>query len=352
MSRETTEMITEILTSEECRAVFEGSPDGIVIVDGEGRIRATNPEVEHLFGYRRRDLVGEPVETLVPEDQRGVHERERASYVEAPVRRPMGVELELRGRRKDGSLFPVEISLSPIETTLGPLTVATVRDVTERQSLRALGAAAIRAAEEERERIARELHDDMAQRMAALLVRLRLARNTERAERREELLEEMRDEILGCTDAVRRIAHGLRPPALEEVGLGSAIRGHVRDVTRDEALDVDVEVPAGLGESRFAPQIELAVYRIVQEALANVVRHADASRCTIALEVDADGLIALVEDDGQGFDMHGEALLKGLGLVGMRERVRNLGGGFTIESSPGRGTRIRAEIPLADGAAP
>lgn len=336
----------------EYRAVFDSAPDGIVVVDHEGRIRDLNPRALEQFGYEREELIGEKIEVLVPDRQKRFHREERRSYMKGPAARPMGVGLELAGRRKDGATFPVEISLSPMESGERTFVISVVRDVTERQRLRAFGIGALRAAEEERQRIARELHDDTAQRLAAMLVRLRVAIREVDTAARERLLEEIRSGVLETAESVRRIARGLRPPVLDEVGVVAAIRSHVEALRK--AYEFEIEFDVDGAEPRMTPDVELALYRIVQEALANVVRHADASRARVEVRPGNERVVATIEDDGRGFRIDAAAAPpSGLGLIGMRERARNAGGKLEIDSEPGGGTRVRvvlpARIPLQGG---
>lgn len=333
------------------RAVFRAAPDGILLVDPEGRILDLNPKAEELFRWEREELVGERVEVLVPEGVRGAHARHREGYREDPEPRPMGVGMELRGRRKDGTEFPVEISLSPVRREGRTFVIAVVRDVTQRNRLRDFGAGALRATEEERRRIARELHDDVAQRVATVLLRLRLAERAEGAAERDEILATARRELADCSEAIRRLARGLRPPALEDAGLAAALRSHVRDRLEDEELDVELEVAEGRGDD-VGEDLELVVYRVVQEALSNVVRHADADSVRIRVARAEGRLVAEVEDDGRGFEFEGpiETLDGGLGLLGMRERAHAVGGELEIDTGPGEGTLVRLEAPLSGGA--
>lgn len=328
------------------RAAFERSPDGILLVDAAGTIREANPRVAQMFGWERDALLGRSVEILVPEGAREVHARQRDAYTEDPHVRPMGVGLELRGRRKDGTEFPVEISLSPFPTEQGLYVVSTIRDVTQRRRLRQFGAGSLRAAEEERQRIARELHDDTAQRLAGLLIRLRLARRTEDEDQRDRLLETARKEILEAAESVRRIARGLRPPALEDAGLTAAIRWYVRSQT--EPADVDVELELLDVDDLLGVEEKLVVYRVVQEALSNALRHADARRLAVRMTHRDGGLVTEVADDGRGFELE-RALAPvqgaGLGLLGMHERAHLVGGRLEVESRPDAGTTVRLAIP-------
>lgn len=335
---------SESLAAEALRAVFDAAPDGMIVVDKEGRIRALNARVEELFGYEPKELIGRDVEILVPLEVGKQHRHDRAEYSSAPTPRPMGVGLDLAGRHKSGATFPVDVSLSPVRVDGETLVIAAVRDVTERNRLREWGVSALRAAEEERERIALELHDDMAQRLAALMVRLRLARQAPEKDERESLMEGMRGEIQECAEAVRRIARGLRPPALDEVGVVAAIQAHVRSLRDSGELTIEVQVERGPGAPRLNRDTELALYRVVQEALANVMRHAGARGVIVRIRTGPAGISAMVEDDGRGFDPT-RVGLRGLGIVGMRERARNAGGELSIDSHPGGGTRVRVMIP-------
>ncbi len=335
---------SESLTTEELRVVFDAAPDAMVVVDEQGRIRALNVRVEELFGYEPEELLGRDIELLVPGEMRSRHREGRATYSAAPTARPIGTGLELSGLHKSGAMIPVDICLSPAQIDGEAFVVAAVRDVTERNRLREWGVSALRAAEEERERIALELHDDMAQRLAALMVRLRLARQAPELEERESLMDEMRGEIQECAEAVRRIARGLRPPALDEVGVVAAIQSHVRSLRDSGELTLEVQVERGPIVPRLNRDTELALYRVVQEALANAMRHSQAAAVVVRIRTGPAGISAMIEDDGLGFDP-AQVGLRGLGIVGMRERARNAGGELAIDSHPGAGTRVRVAIP-------
>lgn len=328
------------------RELFAAAPDGIVVVDEEGLIRDANPATERLFGYLRDELVGHEVELLIPEASRETHREVRSGFVRDPHVRPMGIGMELRGLRRDGTEFPVEISLSPLRDGNDLFVIATIRDVTERRRLREFGAGALRAAEEERRRIARELHDDAAQRLASLLVLLRLARSEADPDEREELLDRVREELMDSAELVRRIARGLRPPALEDAGLPTAIRSHVR--SQLELADMEVELDLQPLDGELEPESRLVIYRVVQESLSNVLRHADAGRVRIGLREEDGRVVVEVEDDGRGFDPNrvSDDGRGGLGLLGMRERASLIGARLAIATEPGAGTTVRIEMPI------
>ncbi|MEJ2215570.1 MAG: ATP-binding protein [Gemmatimonadota bacterium] len=216
-----------------------------------------------------------------------------------------------------------------------------------RRRLRDVAARALNAAEDERRRIALELHDETSQILAALLLRLRVLRTVQDEHRRELLIEELRDQLAAALDGTRRFARGLRPPALDELGLAAAIESHARAVAEMNGLHVHVEAKPGPRES-LPPEMELALYRIVQEALSNVARHAAAEHVVVTLEWADDSVQATIEDDGRGFDVEWVLAVEegGLGLFGMYERADYIGGRVEIESEPDAGTRVRATIPL------
>ena len=156
--------------ADEYRAVFDSLPDGILIVDHQGVIRDVNTQIEAMFGYRREETLGQPVERLLPPALVAIHREHRERFVERPHMRPMGAGLDLRARRKDGTEFDVEISLSPWAGGKGPRVICSVRDITAVKRLRDFSEGAIRSVEEERRRIAQDLHDDTAQRLATFML--------------------------------------------------------------------------------------------------------------------------------------------------------------------------------------
>lgn len=214
--------------------------------------------------------------------------------------------------------------------------------------LRRLSVGVLEAAERERRSLAAELQEDTAQRLAALLLRVELARKgvgtDASCEAARQQLGHLRDEAAECLELVRRLARRLHPPELGELGLVPAIRAHARAISDQAGLPVDVEVTGP--EPSLEQEVALAVYRVAEEALVNAVRHAGANRILIQLETAGARVTLQVVDDGRGFEPRLESGDgAGLGLLGMRERARAAGGSLAIVSSPGFGARVVVTVP-------
>ena len=203
-------------------------------------------------------------------------------------------------------------------------------------------ARAVEAQELERRRLARELHDEIGQDLTSLLLNLRTLEEAESADEVRGAAATLRDAVVTALQDVRRLAVELRPKALDDFGLVPALERLID--TFMEQTGIEVKLTDALGGRRLPPDHETALYRIVQEALTNVVKHAQARRVSILLTFMDSAAAAIIEDDGLGFDPAAEH--EGLGLLGMRERLQLVGGKLTIESSPTSGTTLRAEVPL------
>jgi len=469
------------------RDLLESAPDAMVIVEPNGTITLINSQTEKLFGYSRDELIGQPVEVLVPEQFRDKHFLHVIGYFREPHTRSMGTGLELYGLRKSGEEFSIEVSLSPLQTSEGTLVTSAIRDITERkraqhqmqmlgqtmtsinecivitnldntilsynpaflrtygyevhevigkdistlrspnnptklaieisastrnggwhgevidrkktgeefpvflstslardqhgnpialveitrditeqkllhrqllenerqrlEDLRRFTVSVQRAQEEERRRIARELHDDLGQRLSAMkfnieafvegvpgnLRKIRGKFNNVRAQ-----IDEMITEL-------RRISANLRPAALDDFGLVVALQLLCKKMEQTQSITIAFHGKTSTVE-HFDNHVEIALYRVAQEALANITKHAQATHVDVHLAHVPGALNLVVEDNGRGFDAEKIQGLKqtqrGMGLISMRERTELLGGSFRVESVPGKRTTITVQIPL------
>lgn len=220
----------------------------------------------------------------------------------------------------------------------------------QRAELAALSSRTLDAQEEERRRIARELHDETAQELTALLVHIRLAADGSREPATRERLTELRAAASRALAGVRRIARELRPTILDDLGLAEAVRAYANECLARSGTRATVSTSGSA--ARLDPSRELVLYRVIQEALSNVAKHAEASRVDVAIGQDADVVVASVVDTGRGFEPRRTVAPtgQGLGLLGMRERLALVGGHLEIETSPGAGTAVRVTVPI-DGKA-
>ena len=217
-----------------------------------------------------------------------------------------------------------------------------LRALENQRDLRRLSARLVYAQEEERRSISRELHDEIGQALTAIKMELALAA---RRPQNRQAIEEARAIADRTLQAVRDLSHLLHPSMLDDLGLPSTLEWYLKSFSRRTAIRT--ELFQDRMESRLAPEMELSAYRIIQEALTNAARHSGASLCRVYVQRLAHTLLITVEDDGKGFDPRSAETLerRGLGLVGIRERVSDLGGVLRLESNPGRGTRLSVELP-------
>ena len=256
---------------------------------------------------------------------------------------------ELALQAGDGTPVPVSVTFAPLRLA-GSATVSgvigVVVDVTERKQQEEIRTQLIEqvmtAQEEERRRIARELHDETGQSLTALLVGLRTIEESRTMAQAAELAQRLRGIVAQTLDEVGRLARGLHPSILDDVGLAAAATRQVQEFAQRHGVAVDVRIE-GLDAEPVPPLLQTTVYRVLQEALTNVARHAGARKVSIQLVRDGATVELRVQDDGRGFEPKDGGRL---GLRGMRERAALLGGSVEVESQPGAGTMITAHLPV------
>ncbi|HET7274837.1 MAG TPA: ATP-binding protein [Longimicrobiaceae bacterium] len=265
---------------------------------------------------------------------------------------PLGV-LERTAERVEAGDQDARATLSPLaDPEVARLTAVFNRLLdsvaADRMRLQEVAARAFQAQEAERLRLANELQEETAQSLSALLLQLRIVQKTDDAPARNAALTVLREDVAAVTERIRRFARGLHAPALAELGLVPAVEGYSRTLAEETGLQISVSADDLRGA--LSAEGTIALFRIIQEALSNVVRHASATNVQVELRR-AQGLVeVVVRDDGRGFAVAETAEEhQNLGLFGMQERALYAGGSATIESEPGSGTVVRARIPLAGG---
>lgn len=343
------------------RGLFEFAPDTIVVVNHKGNIVQVNTQVDKMFGYSPSELIGQSIEALLPERFRGPHVEYRSDYIAEPHTRTMGAGLKLYGRRKDGSEFPVDIMLSPMQSEDGAMVIAVVRDITRRAKaeeslrdyahhLKFLSSRLMEVQETERRNIARELHDEIGQLLTGLKLTLEMGARLPPTETRLSL-QQAQNLVNELMARARKLSLDLRPAMLDDLGLVPTLLWHIEHYQAQTRVQVNFR-HSGLEGRRFSAAVETAAYRIVQEALTNVARHANVGNALVRVWTTETTLSIQVEDSGIGFDS--QIVLAGKdtsGVAGMRERAVLLGGQLTIESSALTGTRLTAELSLLESAA-
>jgi signal transduction histidine kinase len=319
----------------------------IAAADGEGAadLEAINSlEHDSKTGRLLERGRSERIDTLLedPEVNQDIARRLGAStglYVPLLAReRPIGVLVAHDKLGPDPRFSSADLRLAEQFANRAAIAVDLSRRVA-RDALRRV----VSGQELERRRLARELHDETGQALTSILLGLRAVEEAAGPDAMRTAASNLRELVVGTLQDVRRLAVQLRPKALDDFGLVAAVEHLVQTFSEATAIRVDLE--AQLGDARLPAEVETTLYRIVQEALTNIVKHAGASRVSILLVRRRGTATVVIEDDGQGFDL-AELREEGMGIIGMRERVELHEGRLTVESTPGSGATLAAEVPL------
>ena len=317
--------------------------DAIIATNGSQVITLFNKAAERMFGYKAEEVIGKSLDMLLPHRYRGMHKSHVAGFQGTNENfRLMEAKLGIWGLRKDGQEFPIESTISKNEIGGQVQMTAVLRDVTDRrqaerelrdmnQQLRGLSTSLQNVREQERTRIARELHDELGQQLTGLKLELAWLMNRIKEEKplTMDKIEGMRQGVDQAIRSVRQISSELRPVMLDDLGFGEAVSWQVSEFTKRTGIQVELHLDAL--EHVEHPDLATALFRIVQESLTNVMRYANASLVTIELLNDGSNLLLRICDDGVGLPE--EFASKGFGLVSMRERANSLGGKFSVANN-------------------
>lgn len=375
--------------NELAQAIIQSSEDAIISKKLDGTVTSWNARAEEMFGYSAEEMIGRSLLRLFPPDRLAEEQKiiERVGHGERVS------HFDTVRLRQDGSRIEVSVTISPIHDTAGRVIGASkfVRDISERKNterrletlsaevsrmlvertalldqseaallaktemmnamLREFGVAERSKVEGERKRLSQELHDEIGQMLTALSLHIEMLRRKSNDPAQASQLDNAKQITNDIVVSLRRIIHGLRPPQLDEYGLVAAVRWHLDALRPLAGMKLDFE--EDLGPKRLPGPIELNCFRIVQEALSNVQRHAGAHRALVCLQSDDSGLRLIIEDDGIGMDAkaYRNDARGRMGLRGIEERTNALKGRFSIASTPITGTRLVVDIPLYAGAA-
>ncbi|HXE83934.1 MAG TPA: PAS domain S-box protein [Gemmatimonadales bacterium] len=326
------------------RAFVEQSVEGIFCTTTDGRYLMANVALAHILGFDTPQRLMAERPDLARDHY--VHEHERARFRRLIDARGTVHGFEYEAYRRDGTVIWLREHARRAHDPDGTAYYeGTVEDVTKRrrdEEMRAhLLARAISAQEEERTRVARELHDETGQALSAILVGLRTVEEADTLEHARVLAQRLRDLTSQTIVDVGRIARGLRPSTLDDLGLIPALQRYADELSAARGIDIIISDD---GVGRFGHEIETTLYRIIQEALTNVARHAGARQAHVTIERHPGGVRAAIRDDGDGFDVN--ETRGALGLIGMQERASLLGGSVHIASHPGAGATVSVELPL------
>ena len=340
--------------------IIDSAMDAIVTIDEEQHVVMFNAAAEALFGCPNAKALGAPLASFIPERFRASRAAHVKRFGETGITsRRMGAERIVMGLRANGEEFPIDASISQIEEKGRKFYTVILRDVTERaraeealresqEELHELASIAQEAREQEKRRIARELHDELGQALTGLKMDLAWLKRNPGHQGRLAKMDSMQALLDSTVASTRRIASEMRPLLLDDLGLVPAAEWLVQNFKQRTSIDCRLTV--------IPPDLDLqdphatAIFRILQESLTNVARHAQATLVDVTIEQKSDEILLAIRDNGRGFQLKGPRKPMSHGLAGLRERAYFLGGNVSIESAPDKCTTIRTRIPLTRAA--
>ncbi len=311
------------------------------MMDHEGRIVGINPAAERVFAISDEEARGrEMAEVLIPPTMRDAHRAGLARLLSGGEPHVLDTRIEVTAQRADGTLVPVELTITKLDIAGPPLFVGYLRDIGERiesdEALRRSRLQLLRATDEARRRLERDLHDGAQQRLVGLALTLRMARAQVEQDPKGAiaLLDEAQEDLASATEELRELARGLHPAVLTDGGLGPALRGLIARLPLEVAI-------TGVPDRRLPIDVESTAYFVVAEGLTNVARYSGTQRARVELRHERGQLAIEVCDYGRG----GADMEAGTGLRGLAARVAVHDGTLSVTSPPGEGTTVHVEVP-------
>jgi PAS domain S-box-containing protein len=324
-------------TAARLHGIFEAAVDGIITIDERGIVESFNPAAERIFGYAAAEVIGQNVSMLMPEPYRSEHDDYLDRYHKTGEKRIIGIGREVRGRRKDGMDFPMDLAVSEIPEGRHRVFTGLVRDITERKRLER---EILQVSDHEQRRIGNDLHDDLCQRLAGVRFSCDALKNSLGKAPDQEMRKRVEKIASGVSEAIdrtRMLARGLSPVALESNGLLSALQELSDDVRQLFGIDCAFRSKGKVAIDHGMAAAHL--YRITQEAINNALKHGRPSRLRVSLENHGGRIALIIQDNGAGFAVD-QRETQGMGLRTIAYRAGMIGADLEIRSKPGRGTTV------------
>ncbi|TLD69308.1 PAS domain S-box protein [Phragmitibacter flavus] len=329
-------------SEERNRAILDTAVTAIITMNEECIIDGVNAAAERLFGYTKEEMVGNNVKMLMPSPYHDKHDGFVKNYLQTGEKRIIGIGREVVARRKDGSVFPMDLSVGEVNLPKGRFFTGIIRDITDRKELEEK---ILEISEEEQNRIGQDIHDDLCQQLAAIGCLAKVAHtNLKRTNDAEaESLAEIVRLVSQANARAREMSRGLVPVVLDSAGLMSALEELARGTERIFGISCtfDCDPPVEINDNKLAVQL----YRIAQEAVGNAIKHSRADQMQIDLSFDDGNIVLGVRDNGTGIPDHALRPGTGMGLLTMNHRAKMLGGTVTVRPDSLGGTEVVCVVP-------